>query len=271
MLEVLGDVTEAHTEAAYELGGDARRPPDGLSRPHRLGRLWSVQAREVTCALTPYGSRPSPHWRQSRWSSAPAATRTTGTSTPASWTRSRRRSWAPAAPSTPEDVALPSNATKVVDCSKEHTAETFAVGDLPPELEDAEYDVAGAGGVRLPDLLREVPGVPRRRREHGDAHHRELGVVPALREGVGARARGGTAATSSAAARRARTTPRSRPRRPGCWRSSPPTTSGWSASTGRRCRARRRSRAARSTTGARSPRSRSATPRTPTPATGWSR
>jgi hypothetical protein len=41
---------------------------------------------------------------------------------------------------TPADVALPSNATKVVDCSKEHTAETFGVGDLPAELEDAEYD-----------------------------------------------------------------------------------------------------------------------------------
>ena len=41
---------------------------------------------------------------------------------------------------TPEDVALPSNATRVVDCSKEHTAETFGVGDLPPELEDVEYD-----------------------------------------------------------------------------------------------------------------------------------
>jgi len=41
---------------------------------------------------------------------------------------------------TPEDVALPSNATKVVDCSKEHTAETFDVGELPSELAYAEYD-----------------------------------------------------------------------------------------------------------------------------------
>ena len=46
---------------------------------------------------------------------------------------------------TPEDVALPSNATKVVDCSKEHTAETFGVGDLPPELQDAAYDAQELG------------------------------------------------------------------------------------------------------------------------------
>lgn len=41
---------------------------------------------------------------------------------------------------TPEDVALPSNATTTVDCGEPHTAETFAVGQLPPELEDADHD-----------------------------------------------------------------------------------------------------------------------------------
>jgi hypothetical protein len=40
----------------------------------------------------------------------------------------------------PEDVALPSNATRTVDCADEHTAETFAVGSLPASLEDADYD-----------------------------------------------------------------------------------------------------------------------------------
>ena len=40
----------------------------------------------------------------------------------------------------PADVALPANATEVVPCTEEHTAETFAVGKLPEELEDAEYD-----------------------------------------------------------------------------------------------------------------------------------
>jgi len=41
---------------------------------------------------------------------------------------------------TPSDVALPSNASKVVDCSRKHTAETFEVGELPDELQDADYD-----------------------------------------------------------------------------------------------------------------------------------
>jgi hypothetical protein len=46
---------------------------------------------------------------------------------------------------TPEDVSQPNNATKVVDCSKAHTAETFAVGGLPPEFEDADYDAPALG------------------------------------------------------------------------------------------------------------------------------
>ena len=40
----------------------------------------------------------------------------------------------------PDDVALPSNATRIVDCQDSHTAQTFAVGQLPDELEDADYD-----------------------------------------------------------------------------------------------------------------------------------
>jgi len=46
---------------------------------------------------------------------------------------------------TPADVALPSNASHVVDCSKEHTAETFAVGDLPEDLAGAAYDAQELG------------------------------------------------------------------------------------------------------------------------------
>jgi hypothetical protein len=45
----------------------------------------------------------------------------------------------------PEDVAQPSNASKVVDCAQKHTAETFAVGELPQELEDADYDAQELG------------------------------------------------------------------------------------------------------------------------------
>jgi Septum formation len=40
----------------------------------------------------------------------------------------------------PADVAQPSNASTVVDCKDKHTAETFAVGELPEELKDATYD-----------------------------------------------------------------------------------------------------------------------------------
>ena len=41
---------------------------------------------------------------------------------------------------TPEDARQPSNATRTVSCQEEHTAQTFAVGELPEELADAAYD-----------------------------------------------------------------------------------------------------------------------------------
>ncbi|MBB6629363.1 septum formation family protein [Nocardioides sp. KIGAM211] len=41
---------------------------------------------------------------------------------------------------TPDDVAAASNASKVVDCADEHTAQTYAVGGLPDQLSDAGYD-----------------------------------------------------------------------------------------------------------------------------------
>ena len=46
---------------------------------------------------------------------------------------------------TPDDVALPSNATRTVGCSEPHTAQTYAVGELPEEFEDADYDAEGLG------------------------------------------------------------------------------------------------------------------------------
>ena len=51
---------------------------------------------------------------------------------------------------TPDDVELPSNATKTVECSEPHTAETFAVGEMPSSLSDADYDdreVGSASGL----------------------------------------------------------------------------------------------------------------------------
>ena len=46
----------------------------------------------------------------------------------------------------PDDVAEPSDATPVVDCAEAHTAETFAVGELPGGFHDADYhdDEVGA-------------------------------------------------------------------------------------------------------------------------------
>jgi len=41
---------------------------------------------------------------------------------------------------TPSDVEAASNATRTVDCGEPHTAQTYAVGELPDELEDADYD-----------------------------------------------------------------------------------------------------------------------------------
>jgi hypothetical protein len=41
---------------------------------------------------------------------------------------------------TPDDVAMASNATRTVDCSEPHTAQTYEVGELPSELADAAYD-----------------------------------------------------------------------------------------------------------------------------------
>ena len=41
---------------------------------------------------------------------------------------------------TPDDVAQPSNTTDAVDCAAQHTAETYAVGELPETFDDADYD-----------------------------------------------------------------------------------------------------------------------------------
>lgn len=46
---------------------------------------------------------------------------------------------------TPEDVARTANATKAVACSEEHTAETFAAGELPDEYADADYEDTDLG------------------------------------------------------------------------------------------------------------------------------
>ncbi len=46
---------------------------------------------------------------------------------------------------TADDIAQPSNAARVVDCGEDHTAMTYAVGSLPEELRDADYDADELG------------------------------------------------------------------------------------------------------------------------------
>ena len=46
---------------------------------------------------------------------------------------------------TPDDVARPSNASSTVDCSQPHTAQTYAVGELPDSLQQAAYDSRDLG------------------------------------------------------------------------------------------------------------------------------
>lgn len=41
---------------------------------------------------------------------------------------------------TPESVAAAANSGEIVDCSEDHTAETYAVGPLPSEMKQAAYD-----------------------------------------------------------------------------------------------------------------------------------
>lgn len=46
---------------------------------------------------------------------------------------------------TPAHVAEPSNAVKVVDCSEQHTAETFLVGTFPAKFAETAYDDPSLG------------------------------------------------------------------------------------------------------------------------------
>lgn len=58
----------------------------------------------------------------------------------------------------PADVALPSNATRTVDCAEDHTAQTFAVGNLPAELDDATYDSEDMGAFAFDTCAKKFMG-----------------------------------------------------------------------------------------------------------------
>ncbi len=46
---------------------------------------------------------------------------------------------------TADDLQQPSNATRTVDCSEKHTAQTYAVGSLPETLRDVDYEAKDLG------------------------------------------------------------------------------------------------------------------------------
>ena len=144
MLEVLGEVTDDDREAAYELGGtiaallvsdlrgrcDRDREPCAASGRTPVAVLLLAVAAAALCA--------------------PAAPTRPPTSTRSRSTRSTRPSSVRAGCSTPEDVAAPTQRHQTVDCAEQHTAETYAVGELPDRFDDAEYDDPELGALRLP-------------------------------------------------------------------------------------------------------------------------
>ena len=62
---------------------------------------------------------------------------------------------------TTQDLAQPSNATRTVDCSEQHTAQTYSVGSLPDSLQDADYDADELGAFafdKCSDRFRDYVG-----------------------------------------------------------------------------------------------------------------
>ena len=86
---------------------------------------------------------------------------------------------------TPEEVSQPSNASKLVDCNDEHTAETFAVGLLPVASRTSTTTTrtsAGSCSRRCGKAYQTFLGADE---SLVDAHRCQLGVVPPVGEGVG--------------------------------------------------------------------------------------
>ena len=192
------------------------------------------------------------------------------TSTPTRSTRSRRPKLGrlPGA-RRPTTSKLPSNATKTVDCAEPHTAETFAVGELPESLEDAGYDDREVGafayetcskkfmaflGADESLVMRTVVSWawfrPSEKAWDDGARWYRCDVVG-----------GGDDSTSYVDLPDDRQGPAAQARRP----------VDGVRQRRRRSTGRRRSRAPRSTPGGRSRRSSSGSPRRSTRATGWSR
>ena len=125
---------------------------------------------------------------RARISPAAAPRSRAATSTPTRSMRSRHPSWAPAGCSPPRTSTQPSNATKTVDCAEPHTAETFAVGRAARRASTTPTTTT-ASSARSPTR-------PARRSSWRflgadeslvHAHRGELGLVPAVGEGLGRR------------------------------------------------------------------------------------
>ncbi len=56
---------------------------------------------------------------------------------------------------TKDDLAQPSNATREVACSEPHTAMSYAVGSLPPSLDDVDYEAEELGAFAFRACSRE--------------------------------------------------------------------------------------------------------------------
>jgi hypothetical protein len=59
---------------------------------------------------------------------------------------------------TPDDVDQPANATETVACTEKHTAQTFAVGALPAQIDDKDYDDPGLGEFAFETCSEEFAG-----------------------------------------------------------------------------------------------------------------
>ena len=130
----------------------ASRPAPSRRTAHRSagGTIADVPARsteECPCRTRDAPSYPScsPPSSPSSWPRARPSPPRARTPTPRRSTPSRCRSSARAGCSRLTDVAQASNATRTVDCAEKHTAQTYAVGPLPDQFEDADYDDGAIG------------------------------------------------------------------------------------------------------------------------------
>ena len=86
---------------------------------------------------------------------------------------------------TTDDIAQPSNATRVVDCGEDHTAMTYDVGSLPEELRDADYDADELGAFAFAACSEKFAKLLGADESLAMRTVLTLGVVPAFGGGLG--------------------------------------------------------------------------------------